>query len=292
MGWTNLVPIFHDNLTYILQPEIPNTTIHYIDDVPIRGSATRYIQPDSSKEQIPENLGICCFIWEHLQGLNHMVQRICFCGSTFSGFKSLLCAEEITTVGHRCTPQGQLPDTSRVNKTTNWGPCKTLSNVHPFLSTIGVCHIFIQNFSQHANPLVQLTCKDAPFEFVPTQIAVQEDLKQALLESPALHPIDYTSNSPVILTVDTSQIAAGFYLCQANPDNLHKCYYARFSSISLNNHEHCFSQPKLELYRLFHALRAYKIFLIGVHNLIVEVNACYIKGMLNNPDTVPSASIN
>ena len=292
MGWTNSVPIFHDDLTYILQPEIPDTTVPYINDVPIRGPATRYIQPGGSKERIPENLGIRCFIWEHFQGLNRVVQHVCFCGGTFSRFKSLLCVEEIIAVGHRCTPQGRLPDTSRVDKIANWGPCKTLSNIPAFLGTVGVCRIFIQNFSRRTNPLVQLTHKDAPCEFGPAQIAAQEDLKQALLESPALCPIDYTSDSPVILAVDTSQITAGFYLCQADPDNLRKRYYTRFGSISLNDCECRFSQPKLELYVLFHALRAYKIFLIGIRNLIVKVDARYIKGMLNNLDTTPSASIN
>ena len=35
MGWMNSVPIFHDNIMHILQPEIPNTMVLYIDDVPI-----------------------------------------------------------------------------------------------------------------------------------------------------------------------------------------------------------------------------------------------------------------
>jgi hypothetical protein len=60
----------------------------------------------------------------------------------------------------------------------------------------------------------------------------------------------------------------------------------------LNNREQRFSQPKLELYGLFRALRAYKLFIVGVRNLIVEVDTRYIKGMLNNPDTAPFASIN
>ena len=34
------------------------------------------------------------------------------------------------------------------------------------------------------------------------------------------------------------------------------------------------------------------MFLVGVCNLIVEVDTHYIKGMLNNPDITPSASIN
>lgn len=34
MGWTNSVPIFHDDVTHILPDEIPDYTIPYIDDVP------------------------------------------------------------------------------------------------------------------------------------------------------------------------------------------------------------------------------------------------------------------
>jgi hypothetical protein len=32
MGWTNSVPIFHDDVTFILQAEISHVTIPYIDD--------------------------------------------------------------------------------------------------------------------------------------------------------------------------------------------------------------------------------------------------------------------
>jgi hypothetical protein len=53
-----------------------------------------------------------------------------------------------------------------------------------------------------------------------------------------------------------------------------------------------YSQAKLELYGLFHALRAYHIYIIGVENLVVEVDAKYLKGMLNNPDIQPNATIN
>jgi len=35
-----------------------------------------------------------------------------------------------------------------------------------------------------------------------------------------------------------------------------------------------------------------RMYLIGVRNLIVEVDARYIKGMLTNPDLHPGASIN
>ena len=58
MGWTNSVPIFHDDVTYILQSEIPHLTIPYIDDVPVKGPSSRYMLDDGTYETIPENAGI------------------------------------------------------------------------------------------------------------------------------------------------------------------------------------------------------------------------------------------
>ena len=292
MGWTNSVPIFHEDVTYILQPEIPHTTIPYVDDVPIRGPANRYLTKDGSPETHPDNSGIQHFVWEHFQGLNRVVQRMKYCGGTFSGYKAILCAEEITVVGHRCMPDGRLPDESRVEKVLNWGPCIDVSDVRAFLGTIGVCHMFIRNFAHRANPLTMLTRKNQPFVFGPKQIFAQDDLRQALIESPALRPIDYTSTSPVILAVNKSQIAIGFHLCQCLPDDPRKGYYAQFGSITLNDRESHFSQPKLKLYGLFQSLRALKLYLIGVRNLVIEVDARYIKGMLANPDLSLSASVN
>ncbi|THH05357.1 hypothetical protein EW146_g9926 [Bondarzewia mesenterica] len=96
--------------------------------------------------------------------------------------------------------------------------------------------------------------KEEPFHFGPDQIAAQENLKAALLASPILRLIDYSSKAPVILAVDTSHITVGFHLCQCDPDNSKIRYYARFGSITLNDREARFSQPKLKLYGLFCAL--------------------------------------
>ncbi|KIJ57545.1 hypothetical protein HYDPIDRAFT_45653, partial [Hydnomerulius pinastri MD-312] len=53
-----------------------------------------------------------------------------------------------------------------------------------------------------------------------------------------------------------------------------------------------YSQPKLELYGLYRALRHFRLYIIGVKVLHVEVDAKYIKGMLNEPDLQPNAAIN
>jgi hypothetical protein len=177
MGWTNSIPIFHNNVTHILQLKIPNTTIPYIDNVPIRSLAERYLLLDSTKECIPENSGIRRFIWEHFQNLNHVVQQVKYSSGTFSSFKSAVCTEEIIAVGHCCTPQGQLPDPKYIDKIAKWGPCKNVSEVQAFLGTIRVCRMFIHNFAKHTNSLVHLTHKEVPFNFGVEQLAAQEDLK-------------------------------------------------------------------------------------------------------------------
>jgi hypothetical protein len=292
MGWCNSVPIFHDDVTEILRPEIPDITVPYIDDVPAKGPATRYILSNGECERIPENPGIHRFVWEHFQNLNRIVQHMKYCGGTFSGYKTILCAPEITVLGHRCTYEGRLPDTERVAKIINWGPCENLSDVRAFLGTIGVCRLFIRNFAHRAHHLVKLTRKDQPFIFGPEQIAAQEDLKSALLSSPALRAINYDSPQPVILSVDTSYIAIGHILSQCDEKNPRLRYISRFGSITLNDREAGFSQAKLEIYGLYRSIRALKLHLIGLRNLIVEVDAKYIKGMLAHPDLVPSASIN
>ena len=292
MGWTNSVPIFHEDVTYILQDETPEWTIPYIDDVPVKGPASDYRTPDGDWERCPENPGIRRFVWEHFRTIARIVARMKYSGGTFSGKKSVLIAKEFYVVGNRCTPNGREPPMDRVLAISNWGPCHTLSEVRAFLGTVGVLRIFISNFGKRAWPLVRLTRKDAPFEWGVEQITAQEDLKQAVLHSPALRAIDYHTSNPVILGVDTSYIAVGFFLAQKALDHPKGRYFNRFGSITLNDRESRFSQPKLEIYGLFRSLRALKKFLLGVRNLIVEMDAKFVREMLRKPDIAPSASIN
>ena len=117
-----------------------------------------------------------------------------------------------------------------------------------------------------------------------------DTLKSAIVSSPAIKPLDYSSSNEVILAVDSSHIVVGYILSQVDNDG--KRHPARFGSIMWNDHEARYSQVKLELYGLFRALKSVKVWIIGVKNLTIEVDVQYIKGMLNNPDIQPNASMN
>ena len=67
---------------------------------------------------------------------------------------------------------------------------------------------------------------------------------------------------------------------------------SQYGSILLNKREARYSQPKLKLYGLFRALRAWRIYLIGVKNLVIDMDAIAVKGILNNPDIHPNNTIN
>ena len=292
MGWSNSVPIFHDDVTYTLQDEIPDPAGAYVDDVSIKGPATPYLLEDGSHETIPHNRSIRRFVFEHLQNVNRIIQRLKYVGATCSGTKSTLIAREGMVLGHRCTPLGREPDPSRVDAIRNWGPCQSLTEVRAFLGTVGILRNFILGFAKIAHPLSRLTKKDVPFEWGTAQMDAQKALKAAVLNCPAIRAIDYKSSAPVILAVDTSNIAVGFFLAQCDAQRPNVRYYNRFCSITLNEREARFSQPKLELYGLYRALGSLKVYLVGLRSFIVEMDARYVRGMLQHPDLMPNATLN
>ena len=193
-------------------------------------------------------------------------------------------------MGHKCTMEGRLPDESRVQKIVDWPICRDLTEVRGFLGTLGTLRIFIKNFATHAKPLVHLTRKDVEFEFGNDQLLAMEKLKMMAQNCPAIKVLDYASDQEIILAVNSSWMAVGFILSQKGEDG--KRYPSRFGSITWNEVEQRYSQAKLELYGLFRALKAVKMFVIGAINFVVEVDTKYIKGMINNPDIQPNAPIN
>jgi hypothetical protein len=292
MGWTNSVPIFHEDVSAILRDEIPEVTRPYIDDVPVRGPATRYELKGGGYETIPENNQIRRFVWEHINNVNRVLQRIKYSGATFSGYKTIICAAEIEVLGHMCSYDGRKPTDTRLAAVMNWPPCKNVSEVRGFIGTVGVLRSYIPNFALRGEHLQKLVKQNVEFEWGPDQEKSMEALKEGAKNAYALKPIDYEGQGNVVLAVDSSYIAIGFYIYQEDILDPKKRYYVRFGSITMHEREARFSQPKRELFGLKKALEANKMILFGCRKLVVETDAKYISGMLANPDLMPNATIN
>ena len=239
---------------------------------------------------IPDNSGIRKFIWEHLNDIHRILHHFRCAGATISAKKLFIATPEIIVLGHKCNYEGRVPDDSKIAKIRDWPPCRSITDIHAFLGTAGFMQIWICNSSTTARPLTDLTCKGETFAWDDTHAAAMQVLKDAIVASPALISIDYASDHPVYLAVDSSVRGVGWILSQDCPDG--QRHPARFGSISWNERESCYSQAKLELYGLFRALRSMCLYLIGIRNLVMEMDASFICGMLNNPDCQPNTTIN
>lgn len=291
MGFTNSPAEFQKCMTFILQDEIEAGKANiFIDDLPIKGPKTQYLDSDGKPETIAGNPGIRRFIWEHAQDVHRIMHRVMHAGATFAPKKVQACRPEVIIVGQKCTPEGRCPEDEKIDKILKWPPLKTVKDVRGFLGLCGTVRIWIKDYSLLARPLTELIRRDVEFVWDERREEAFDALKAAVTTAPALRAIDYQSENPIILSVDSSLIAVGFILSQEDENG--KRRPARYGSLPMNEREARYSQPKLELYGLFRALRHYRLFLIGVKHLRVEVDAKYIKGMLNEPDLQPNATIN
>ena len=290
MGYTNSPAEFQKCMVFILRDEIPEVANIFIDDLPIKGPATIYPDENGNPEVLKENPGIRRFIWEHALDVSRIMHRIKQSGATFSARKIQLCRPRVLIVGQTCTPEGRLPDEAKIEKILKWPLPQTISQVRGFLGLCGTVRIWIPGYSQMNRKLTELYKKDEEFIWTEERVQAFEALKKAVSSAPALRSIDYGSELAVILAVDTSKYAIGIVMLQM--DEAGKRRPARYGSIPLGPVEGNYSQPKLELYGLYRALRAFRLHLVGVKNLIVEVDAKYIKGMLNAPDLLPNAAMN
>jgi len=282
MGYTNSPAEFQACMMFIPQDEVPDKAGVFIDDIPIKGPPDRYLLPDGTEERIPQNPKIRRFIWEHLNNVHRILHRIGESGGTVSGKKMQLCQSEVEIVGHKCSSKGREPINSRTKKVTEWPTPKNLKEARGFLGLCGTVWIWIKDFSQIAKPLVHLTRKGAEYIWGEAQQKAFQRLKRLVTSAPALKPIDYECGRQVYLSVDTSVIGIGFILSQE--DEQGRRAPARYGSLPLNKVQANYPQCKLELYGLLRALRHYRGFIAGVKDLIVEVDASSIKGMIANPD--------
>jgi hypothetical protein len=69
---------------------------------------------------------------------------------------------------------------------------------------MGFIHIWIENYSTITRPLINLTQKGKAFTWDNKHTTAMQSLKDAIIGSPTLISINYTSDHPVYLAVDLS----------------------------------------------------------------------------------------
>ena len=116
MGFTNSPAEFQACMAFILQDEMPHTADIFIDDLAIKGPQSNYLDSNGNFTTISGNSGIQQFIWEHAVDVHRILHRVQHAGGTFSPGKAQLARQTALILGHKCTPNGRIPDEQKIEK--------------------------------------------------------------------------------------------------------------------------------------------------------------------------------
>ena len=100
-GATNSVAHMMNMMNKVLRDCIPEITMPFLDDIPIKGCAVE------EKDETMDDRGCRKFVVDHIHDCKKVLRKLEDVHLTLSGEKSAFGQEEILVVGHLCGPYGR-----------------------------------------------------------------------------------------------------------------------------------------------------------------------------------------
>ncbi|XP_049878826.1 uncharacterized protein LOC126375782 [Pectinophora gossypiella] len=201
---------------------------------------------------------------KHLQDLQLVFDRLRVFGLRANRDKCVFVAKEVKYLGHLITPEGILPDGSKVESILNMNEPKNLKHLRTFLQTCAWFRKFVPGFSGIAQPLTKLTRKNEPWNWSDEQQKAFDELKKKLTSAPVLVQADYSK--PFVIRTDASDYALGAVLTQGDGIEEHPIEY---SSRLLTSAERKYSTTEREALAVVWAVEKYRPYIDG-HPIIVR----------------------
>ena len=107
-GGTNSVAHMVNAMNRVLRDCIPDVTMPFLDDIPIKGC------PKDAKDESIDAEGCQKFVADHIADCEKILQRLEGARLTFSGEKSAFGQQEILVVGHLCGSYVRKPSPAKV----------------------------------------------------------------------------------------------------------------------------------------------------------------------------------
>ncbi len=272
-GATNSVAHMQSAMNQILQDFIPEKTIPFVDDIPIKGCA------EDTKDLSIGDDGCRSFVRDHINDVEKILTRLEEVNLTLSNEKSKFGVDEILVVGHLCGVYGRKPNPEKVDAIAKMKACSNTTEVRRFLGACVFYQIWIPHFAHIAEPLYKLLRKRNKFIWREEQDLAMEELKEVLRSPLVLKQVEYQSGRPVIVTVDTSPIAIGWAIGQDDEEG--NRFAIRFGARILTERQRAYPQVKRELWGALTALKADRNYLIGA-NVVLETDCLPLLGMITN----------
>ena len=273
-GATNSVAHMVNAMNKVLKDCIPDITMPFLDDIPIKGCSVE--EKDVSKDKD----GCRKFVVDHIKDCEKVLQRLGDANLTFSGEKSAFGQPEILVVGHLCGAFGRKTRVDAIQAMKE--ECTTQTEVRRFLGACAFYHIWIPHYAHVADPLYGLLKKKRRFEWTSEHTLAIRRLKTLLMEAPALRKADYTGGKPIFVTVDTSPTGIGWVINQEDEDG--NRYAVRFGAKVLSDRQRRYAQVKRELWGIVSAIKSDREYLIGAE-VVIETDCLPILGMISSCNT-------
>ena len=184
----------------VLRDCILDITMPFLDDIPIKG------YPVEEKDELVGPDGCQRFVANHIEDCKKILERPKRARLPFSRQKLAFGQSEIMVVGHLCGPYGRKPSLVKVEAISEMKKeCTMVTEVWRILGACTFYHIWIPHYAHIAEPLYGLLKKGCKFEWIREHVESVQKLKEALMTASALKKAMYERDTPVYVTVDTSQ---------------------------------------------------------------------------------------
>ena len=203
-GATNSVAHMQNAMNQILKDFVPEKTIPFVDDIPIKGCE------EAKRDSTVQDNGCRAFVNEHIKDVDRILSRLEEVDLTLSIEKSKFGTNEILVVGHQCGWYGRKPNPEKVDAIGKMKACSNTTEVRRFLGACVFYQIWIPHFAHILEALYKLLRKKSKFLWKHEEDLAMEELKKILRSPQVLKQVEYNSGRPVIVTVDTSPIAIGW----------------------------------------------------------------------------------
>ena len=215
----------------------------------------------------------------HLCHLKTVIKRVGEAGLKLKPSKCHFIRNEVEYLGHLITPEGLKPNSKLVEAVQGFPRPLDVSGVRRFLGLASYYRRFIQNFARVAEPLRELTRKNATFHWTQACEDAMKELQARLTTAPVLAYPSF--GKPYTLETDASISGLGAVLSQMQPDE--KLHPVAYASRSLSAAERNYSVTELETLAVVWALTRFHSYLYGQSVTVVTDHAA-VRAVLETPN--------
>lgn len=192
---------------------------------------------------------------EHIDSLSKIFSTLEKADLKIQVDKCNFFAKETPYLGHILTPEGLMPNKSKIDAIVNLKLPNNQKQIKSFLGLTGYYRKFIRSYAKIAYPMITYLKKDKRVNTNdPNYIMSFEKLKQLITEHPILRFPDFDRRFK--LTTDASNYALGAVLSQEG-------HPICFASRTLNDHEKNYSTIEKELLAIVWSVKYFRPYLYG-----------------------------